>query len=421
VTENKYLRLTAFFLLLVICITPAAADTKIRPTVAVDYQIEPTAFLPGDNGIITVFLKNMATGGTYVQEDNKTLDMDTYILSATLSGNNDIEVTSDSYTDIGLLGPSDTIELTFNVKARQNSSNGMNFLNFKLVGGSNMYDLNYKIPVKVDNTDLEITTTNLPSTMTNEVSNVTVDVVNTRQNNISNVIITPHGDNLTFTPKKFFIGTMLAGNMSIAMFTLNTMGLEQGVKTIKFEVSYFNGDNLHFSNKGSTNINVIKRSALLLTAIEVKNVGNTYTITGDINNMGTTDAKSVMISIIGSDGIEKVQPNPNYFIGTLGSDDFSSFELSARITSDNIKEIPVLIEFRGADNTYTMIKDSIDLGQVKVNDPGDGNSMSPITMAVVVFVVIGITGIIGYSWKNRRTKSVEIEQKIGASHVESDR
>jgi len=421
VTEDKHLRLTAFlFLLLVIITTPAAADTKVRPTVVVDYQIEPAAFMPDDTGTITIFLKNMATGEIYVKEDDETFDMNAYIVSATLLGNNDIEIINSGYTNVGLLGPSDTIELTFNVKVKQNASDGVHFLNFKLVGGSDMYDLNYKIPVKVDSKDLTFTASKLPSTMINEVSNVTVDVLNTRQNDLFDVIVTPHGDNLNFTPSEFFIGTIPSGNRSTATFTLNTMGSEQGAKKIIFNISYLNGDNLHFSSKNTTIINVIKRPALLLTAIEVKNVGNIYTITGEINNIGTTDLKSVIISVIRSDGIENIQPNANYFIGTLESDDFSSFELSARTTSDNIKEIPVLIEFRDTDNTYTTIKDSIYLEQTKVNDSGSGKNMSPIIMTTALFVVIGIVGVIGYSWKKRRPKSLEIESQYGALHVRHD-
>ena len=140
--------IVAVLLLLAICAVPAAGDTDVRPTVALNYQVEPAVLMPGDSGTVTISLNNMATGEIYVSEDDKTFDMNAYILSATLGGNSNIDILDSSYTNVGLMGPGDTLELTFNIKAKEDIQNSVHFLNFELVGGSDMYDLNYKIPVK---------------------------------------------------------------------------------------------------------------------------------------------------------------------------------------------------------------------------------------------------------------------------------
>ncbi len=392
----------AILLLLAIFAIPASGDTDVRPTVALNYQVEPAVLMPGDSGTVTISLNNMATGEIYVSEDDKTFDMNAYILSATLGGNSNIDILDSTYTNVGLIGPGDTLQLTFNIKAKKDIQNSVHFLNFELVGGSNMYDLNYKIPVKVYDRDLKLIVSNLPSTVINEVSIISLDIINTRAIGVSSVIVIPVGDDVVFTPPEVFVGTIQAGNRSTATFTLNTMASSPGIKDVSFSASYFNGDNLHQSAGVNTTINVVEQSSLLLTAIEIKDVGTKYTITGDINNVGITDAKNVMLSIVESDDVEPVQPYANYFIGTLEADDFSSFELSARLSSGDITSVPVLIEFRNTDNAYTSITESIDLDKNSIIGSGSGDGMSPIVIGAIVISGIVIIVIIGYSWKKRK-------------------
>ncbi len=235
----------------------------------------------------------------------------------------------------------------------------------------------------------------------NEIATITLDIVNTRANDVTSVIAKPVGDGVVFTPSEVFVGTITAGNRSTATFTLDTMGSSSGVKDVSFSASYFNGDNLHQSAEVSTTINVVEQSSLLLTAIEIEDIGTKYSITGDINNVGTTDAKNVMVSVVESDDVEPIQPYANYFIGTLEADDFSSFELSARVSSD-ITSIPVLIEFRNTDNAYTSITETIDLGSNSIIGSGSSDGMSPIVIGAIVISAIAIIGIIGYSWKKRK-------------------
>lgn len=388
-----------------------SATTEIRPTLTLDYEIEPEVFMPGDMGTITVTLENMATGEIYVEEDEETLDMNAYIASASLDGNSGLEILDKSYTDVGLLGPGDTLKLTFNIKVKDNASTGVHFVDLIIVGGSNMYDLNYRIPVKVDDRNAKVILSNFPSTLMNEVSTVSVDVVNRRPNDITSVIVTPHAEGMTFSPSDYFVGSIREGNKSTATFTLNTMSSEEGYSEVSFSASYFNGDNLHSSDTASKDVRIIKQSPLVFTGIEIEKAGNKYTISGDLNNFGITDAKNVMVSIDDIDGVEPVQPYANYFIGTLEADDFSSFDLSARVTSGNISAIPVLIEFRDPDNAYTAISQEISMesGNSYSNSEDEGSSLG--TWLIAGLIAIGIVAVIGYSWKKRRDEEKEAERE----------
>ncbi len=115
------IRSIATSILCIFLIIPVAGDTTVRPTVQVTCQSDPLSLFPEDNGTVTVSLKNMATGDVYVQEDSKTFDMNAYIVSASLIGTNDIEVMDKGYSNIGLIGPGDTLNLTFNIKVKKRS------------------------------------------------------------------------------------------------------------------------------------------------------------------------------------------------------------------------------------------------------------------------------------------------------------
>lgn len=387
-------------------------NTNIRPTISLDYEIEPEVFMPGDMGTITVTLKNMATGEIYVEEDDETLDMNAYIASGSLKGNGNLEILDKSYTNVGMLGPGDNLKLTFNVKVKDKVATGVHYADLTIIGGSNMYDLNYRIPLKVDDRNLKIIVSNLPSTLMNEVSTISIEVVNRRPNDVKSVIVTPHSEGMTFTPSDYFVGSIPQGNKSTATFTLNTMSCEQEYSTVSFEASYFNGDNLHYTENTSKDVRIIKQSPLVFTGIEIESAGNKYTISGDLNNFGTTDAKNVMVSVGTLEGLEPVQPYANYFIGTLETDDFSSFELSARITSGNISAIPILIEFRDPDNAYTATSQEISIrsGTGTVYSPKSDEDESSVGIWLIAGIIaISIVAVIGYSWKKRRNEEKESE------------
>jgi len=400
VREVKNKIIVSIFVLLLLGLTgTAAAETEIRPTVVVDYTMEPAVLMSGDTGTITMDIENMATGTVYVTEDDETFDMNAYIASITLAGNSNIDVISKGYTDIGLLGPKDTIKLTFNVRAKDNATNGIHFLNMEVVGGSDMYDLNYNIPVKIDNRDLKLIMATMPSTVMNEISTIELDIINTRPNEVNNVIITPEGNGVRFNPSEVFVGAIPSGNKSTVTVTLNTMASTSGEKEVSFTASFFNGDNYHVSGKKDTTIDVVEQPSLIFTSIEVKNIGKQYTFTGDINNFGTTDAKNVLVSVAGSDDIKPMQPYANYFIGTLEADDFSSFELSAQILSSNVTKVPILIEFRDTDNVYSSVTGYIDLENIATYE----NDNKPATWVwlIAAVLLIAVTVAIAYSWKKR--------------------
>jgi hypothetical protein len=156
---NKTIALSAILLLLTILLTPMVhADTEIEPTIVVDYTVDPATLMPGDTGTVTITPTNGAkdevvhvterkSGGDITEE---AFDMNAYVASASFAGDKEgqVAVTSDAYTSIGLIGPSDRANFVYEIKADEGASDGTHFLRFELIGGSNMETFRYRIPVK---------------------------------------------------------------------------------------------------------------------------------------------------------------------------------------------------------------------------------------------------------------------------------
>ncbi|MBP2031288.1 hypothetical protein J2755_002251 [Methanohalophilus levihalophilus] len=399
--------LFSFFAILCIMLVPASADTEIRPTVSVTYTVDPVVLLPGDSGTITFELKNMASGEVYVEEDDETFDMNAYVASATLKGEDSVKSGGTTFTDVGLLGPGDSITFTFNIRASANASSGTHYLNLEIVGGSDMQDLNYKVPVKVDSRKVDLIIADFPATTINEISTVSVDVVNPLSGSVTGVIVIPKGNDVGFTPSEYFVGNIEGGNSSAVSLTLNTMQSSEGVKDISFDVFYYNGDNLHTFTEDTT-LEIVERSSLIFTNLEITRFGNSYLFTGDLNNFGTTSAQNVILSIYPEEGIEPVQPSGSYFIGTLEADDFSGFELSALVTGDNVTEIPVLIEFRDSGNTYASAIENLPLESGRVSSSSSESGI-PVYVWAIILLSTGVIGFVIYrSWKSSKEPDSQV-------------
>lgn len=389
-------------LILLIFIPYVHADTEIRPTITVSYTTYPQVFMPGDTGTVEVELKNVATtNDIYVREEDKTFRMNAYVASVNMGSTKDINVLDGAQKSLGLLGPGDYTKVTFNVQTDKNISDGLHYLTLEVAGGSNMYSLTYRIPIKVDSRNVNLVVDNMPTTAMQEYSVLNFNVINLRQNEIKAVSVEATGDDVSFIPSKTFVGTIDGGNNSTTKLTLNTISSSPGNKNLQLYATYYNGDNLHKSNILNYTIDVVNRSSLILSNIELTGIGN-YNIKGDINNFGITDAKNLMISVIESENITPIEPKGKYFVGTLGSDDISSFELSASVKNDRTS-IPLLIEFRNENNIYTAIKQNITLAQIPNNASKSDSGVLPFIIFVLIsLLAIGIGWLIFKSWKKHK-------------------
>ncbi len=222
----------------------ADTDVTIRPSIMVECSVDPEYLMPGDEGTVTVTLKNAAKTYSYsvFVDENKeeVFELSAQVLDASLLSTDNIQVTSDSYHDVGLLGPGDTIDFTYSINIDQDAKDGIHFLNFVFVGGGDMYDVKWKVPVTVDSSQVEIIST---ESLDNS-HYVVLDIANTRPNTINAVTIIPVTKNVTFEPAQYFIGTMDSDEMFTIRFDIDT---DDDIDRIRIKASFKNGNNWHES------------------------------------------------------------------------------------------------------------------------------------------------------------------------------
>ncbi len=167
----------------------------------------PEVFMPGDSGTVTVTLKNTATTPT-VTIDGKDYDTNARIQAAVLRPLSDgITVKEAPYYEMGLVGPGDSIKLTFNVEVEEGAKEGIHNFELEIEGNSFDYNSKKNIPLKVDSSNIKVIPSK-PLQMVDGKAIVEFDVANTHPNELNSVSIRPEAEGLKFYPAEYFIGPM---------------------------------------------------------------------------------------------------------------------------------------------------------------------------------------------------------------------
>jgi hypothetical protein len=167
----------------------------------------PEVFMPGDEGTVTVILKNTATSAT-VTIDGKDYDTNARIQAAVLRPLSDgITVQYAPYYEMGLLGPGESIKLTFNIEVEEDAKEGVHNLELEIEGNSYDYNSRKNIPLKVDSSNIKVITSK-PLELVDGKATVEFDVANTHPNELNSVSIRPEAEGVRFYPAEYFIGPM---------------------------------------------------------------------------------------------------------------------------------------------------------------------------------------------------------------------
>jgi hypothetical protein len=211
---------------------------------------DPEVFMPGDRGTVTVTLTNTASNPT-VTIDGSDFDTNARIQAAVLKPLSDGIIVLDApYGDMGLLGPGDSIKLTFNVKVAEDAPEGTHNLELAIEGNSFDYNSRKNIPLKVDSSNIRV----IPSKelqIVNGESTIEFDVANTHPNEFNSVSIKPEAEGITFYPAEYFIGPMNPDELFTIEFNAVTDNLSENKRessepiNLTLSASYGNGINEH--------------------------------------------------------------------------------------------------------------------------------------------------------------------------------
>lgn len=211
-----------------------------------DINTNPDVLMPGETGTVSFTLKNTASKRT-VTIDGETYDTNARVQAANLHGSDDITVTSDSYNGTGLLGPGDSMDLSYNIKVSEDAESGTCYLDFAMMGSSHTFNNNWRIPVEVDSSSIKVIPSK-PLEIENGEGTLEFDVANVRPNDLSSVNVELQADGVEFSPSPYFIGSMSPDEL----FTIevDTSVLSEnltGTRELTITTNYKNGLNEHES------------------------------------------------------------------------------------------------------------------------------------------------------------------------------
>nr|WP_321497404.1 hypothetical protein [uncultured Methanolobus sp.] len=207
-----------------------------------DISCDPVVFMPGDIGTVSFTLTNTATENS-VTIDGTDYDTNARVQSAVLQGNGGIDVTSDSYAGSGVIGPGDSITLSYNVEVADDVTDGTYYLDLSMVGNSHSYNNNWRIPVKVDSASVKVIPSK-PMVLTNGEGTLEFDVANMHPNSLSSVSVKLSADGVDFSPEEYFVGSMDSDELFTIEVDAKT-DLKENVVPVTITVEYRNGINEH--------------------------------------------------------------------------------------------------------------------------------------------------------------------------------
>ena len=355
------------------------------------YEMDPGVFYPYESGTITVHVTNAANASVLVEQPT--------LIEPHIKVKN-----TNAFNTKTSIGPGATVSYTFEVDVDTTDGNYYPLFTLDPVIYGD-HSIHSTLTLKVDSTDAKATVSQKPDEFSiSKKSSVNVTVINPRDDDIINVFVVPSSDGADIFPQEKYIGTIPANSKADATFQITP----DKQADVIFNVTFDNGDDhRHTSVVLPLNIGKDKIGAeIVVNNIESSSSGMTQTMKGDVTNNGLTDAKSVLVTV-GSPA-KAVNPNPEYAIGNLEPDDFSSFEVSYIMIGNG--SIPLNVSYKDSDgNTYSRqfnisVNDNSALpGSAAINGAaagassqrrgmfgsfGSGFSQIPVTEIVIILIAI---------------------------------
>lgn len=299
----------------------------------VDYN--PQVFFPGEEGTITVHLTNNANQSVGVSQPD-------------ILGTNIHVLNANSFQTLSYIGPGTTFDVSFDV--RVDPPDGTYFPLFT-IGTKDSSSIHFPIKLVIDSTDIHASVSRQPDNFAiSRMDTVNLTIVNPRDGPINNIVVTAAGNGLYISPTESFTSTLSGGSSVDIPFEVTP---EQR-SNLTFHIAYENGDNKHAQDvvlpiiigEDKTGANPVVNN------IAITPQGTGYQMTGDVSNAGISDAEAMVLTVLTP--ARPVEPYTSYAIGSLASDDFSSFTLT--FASTDLANIPVQVKWKDAQgNTYTNV------------------------------------------------------------------
>jgi hypothetical protein len=339
--------ISCILLVLAVSVVPTAAETTTSSSAASyvyvsSVTLDPEVLYPYEEGSVTVTLTN--NGNTTIGVTNPSL----------LSSGNDISIEKeDRWQTLSYIGAGNSISYTFLVTVNGNDGKYFTLFSVETKDGQNIH---YPITLMVDSQDIETGISKKPETFTLDGdSDVNLSLINPREGAIQSIVITTEANGADITPTQTFVSSLEANSAIEVPFTITP----HRTTNITFNVAYQNGDTdrtiqivlpVNLGNDKTAAVPTINNLALTSS-------GNTYDLTGDIANSGISDANGMVVSV--ASPAKGTGTYPEYAVGSLASDDSSSFEVTFSCTA--LTAVPLVITWKDSSGTDYSVTKTLDL------------------------------------------------------------
>ena len=334
-----------------IAIAGAAGVTSVAVTNPLDaaasvyvssYEVDPGVFYPYETGTVTVYATNPTNTSIGVSQPD--------IINPHVK-----VINTGTFGSMTTLGPGATTTYSFviGVDGTVGDLYPLFTVSPNVYGATAIHSL---IHLKVDDTEIRASIASKPEPFTiSKQDAVNVSITNPRDGEITDVLIVPDGNGNDVTPAESYISTVNAGSSVQVPFEITP----HSASNVTFHITFHNGDNKHSIDLVlPLNVGADKTAVIpVVNDLSLATSGSHYELTGDVTNAGITDAKSMVITVAAP--ATPVQPYVSYAIGTLASDDFSSFELT--FDARDLSSIPIIVQWKDSDGNSFSSTTTVDL------------------------------------------------------------
>ena len=389
-----------------------AADPAVMIS---DYELTPSVFMPGDEGILSLTVTNGESTSTTTTTSTDVIGSDTESTSTTdVNGvfltkiwmikayDNDREIKASTYySDVGYLSAAKSVLIDFKVTVDENFTEGVYFPKIKI--NPSGYDvINYPIKFRISNKTVDLISKDVPSQVSQSGStDITLSVVNNRENSVDGIhVYADQIEGIDLVPSSIFIGSLDSDTSEDVTFSIVPKKI--GRYNLSFKVDFKNGNNLHNSTI-KIPIEVVSNydvAPVLYSFPDFLTKGKSADVRVEVYNAKTEEITGVIVKPLTNITISPSE----YFIGSMDSDDV--FSASFDIDSNNLKigenyTVDFKVSFKQGDNYYET--DSIS-STFFVTEPIEQQNNNLGLLLMSLFILIIIIYIVYRFFKKRRLK-----------------
>jgi len=221
-----------------------------------------------------------------------------------------------------------------------------------------------------------------------------VTVSNGMETAVRQVSLKADGDAVTIRENRRVVPSLAAGTERTFSYRARTA--DSGAYPVNLTLIYTDGDGVERRIARTATADLTSPDNpgnVSLTGVSAEWDGDRLTVSGSAANLGGEAVESVVVSVADRENVRKAQPQPEYFVGTVESSDFVTFDVNAAL-SNNRTTVPLRVSYVVDDVTRTRTV-AVDAGPAPTageqsRSGGGSIPLVPVGGLVALLIVAGV-------------------------------